>query len=120
MKRGVVVWVLLGACSGAWGAAVAPSGDEGVPAGIVSREEVRFFLNEARRAIEAMAKGESYVPEPAVASRAKAIAERLRAQGVGLLEQLLEQAEREWLKARPADPDLPPAAVEPPPARTRA
>lgn len=115
----MAMWLVLGVCSGAWGGAMAPSADDDAPDGVVSREDVRFFLNEARRAMDAMAKGESYVPEPEVASRAKAIAERFRAQGVGLLERLLEQAEREWLKARPADPDVPPNAVEPP-ARTRA
>jgi hypothetical protein len=119
MKRGVWVVLMLGICSGAWASEAAPAGPDAGAGEVVSREDVYFFLNEARRAMQAVASGTSYVPEPEVASRARAIAERLRAQGVGLIERLIEDAERELMKARPPHPDAPSPPVEAPPERTR-
>lgn len=72
---------------------------------MVSPEDLRFFLNEARQASRAAAKGESYIPSPGTAGRAKAIGERIREKGFGLMEMLLDEIERELVKAFPEKPD---------------
>jgi hypothetical protein len=72
---------------------------------MVSPDDLRFFLNEARQASRAAAKGQGYVPSPGTAERAKAIGERIREKGFGLMELLLDEIERELVKAFPEEPN---------------
>lgn len=83
---------------------------------MVTAEDVRFFLNEARQAARAAAKGDAYVPSPQTATRAREIGERLREKGFGLMEGLLDQIERELLKELSPAPGT---APHPAPERTQ-
>lgn len=74
---------------------------------MISSEDLRFFLNEARQATRAAAKGQSYIPPPGTAERAKAIGERIRVKGFGLMELLLDEIERELVRALPEKPAPP-------------
>ncbi len=74
---------------------------------MVSPEDLRFFLNEARQASRAAAKGESYIPSPGTANRAKAIGERIREKGFGMMELLLDEIERELVKVFPEERKVP-------------
>lgn len=71
---------------------------------MISPEDLRFLLNEARQATRAAAKGQSYIPPPGTAQRAKAIGERIREKGFGLMELLLDEIERELVRALPEKP----------------
>lgn len=83
---------------------------------MVSPDDVRFFLNEARHAARAAAKGDAYVPSPQTATRAREIGERLREKGFGLMEGLLDQIERELMKELSPAPGT---APHPAPERTQ-
>lgn len=83
---------------------------------MVSPDDVRFFLNEARQAARAAARGNAYVPSPQTATRAREIGERLREKGFGLMEGLLDQIERELMKEFSP---VPGAAPHPAPERTQ-
>jgi hypothetical protein len=85
---------------------------------IVSPDDLRFFLNEARQAARSAAKGQSYVPAPETAARAKAIGERIREKGFGLMEVLLDQIEQELLRAFPSEPPSKPDTAVPPASKS--
>jgi hypothetical protein len=75
---------------------------------IVSPEDLRFFLNEARQATRAAAKGQSYIPSPGTADRIRHIGERIREKGFGMMELLLDEIERELVGTFPQEPDTEP------------
>lgn len=109
----VLVMVLMLGLTGAAQAEEALASPETVMREIVSPEDVRFFMNEARQASRAAAKGELYVPAPEAAARARNIGERMREKGFGLMEALLDQIEQELLSVFPPPPDKPAAPVKP-------
>jgi hypothetical protein len=112
MKR-VLVWVLMSGFAGVAQAEEAPASPEAVMRKIVSPEDVRFFMNEARQAARAAQRGELYVPAPDAAARARNIGERMREKGFGLMEALLDQIERELLSALPPPQDKPASPAKP-------
>jgi uncharacterized membrane-anchored protein len=112
MKR-VLVWVLVLGFAGVAQADEARASPEAMMQEIVSPEDVRFFMNEARQASRAAAKGELYVPAPEAAARARNIGERMREKGFGLMEALLDQIEQELLSVFPPPQDQPASQAKP-------
>lgn len=107
MKRLVTGSILLGMALVAQANSVQPDGAQPAPGlaspdammrEMVTPDDLRFFLNEARQAARSAAKGEAYVPAPQTAMRAKEVGERMREKGFGLMEVLLDQIERELMK----------------------
>ena len=110
------VWVVVGVL-GWLGAALASepvppapmASPEAMMREMVSPEDVRFFMGEARQAARAAARGQAYLPAPETATRAREIGERMREKGFGLMEVLLDEIERELMRAYPAAPGNTPA-----------
>lgn len=92
-----------------------PPAPEVAIAEVLSREDVQFFMNEARQAMRAAVNGEIHVPDPETADRARKIGERMRAKGLGLMEAMLEEIEHELLRLFPKEPDLTAPEPDPPP-----
>ncbi len=86
---------------------------------LVTADELRFFLNEARQAARAAARGGNYAPSPETANRAKEIGIRVREKGFGLMEVLLDQIEQELLNAFPGEPSIRQDATVPPDNRPK-
>ncbi len=118
MKQVLAVLVMLGVSGASLAAEEPPSSPEAMMREIVTPEDLRFFLKEARQAARAAAKGESYVPAPETATRARDIGDRIREKGLGLMEVLLDQIEQELLKAFPEEPDSATPPVSKPAERT--
>lgn len=118
MKRIVVAGCLLGWVGLAQAEPVppAPPAFMGAPElmlrEMVSPDEVRFFMGEARQAARAAARGQAYLPAPETAARAREIGERLRARSFGMMEVLLDEIERELMRAIPAIPERTPPVQE--------
>jgi hypothetical protein len=96
-----------------------PPVPEAAIADVLSREDVQFFMNEARQAARAASRGEFYAPDPEAADRAKRIGERMRAKGLGLMEAMLDEIEHELLRLFPEEPNsvVPQLDTAPPPVK---
>jgi hypothetical protein len=114
MKGMLAVLLMLGLIGAVQAEDAPPSSPEAMIGEIVSADDLRFFLNEARQAARLVARGERYVPSPEAATRAKDIGNRIQKNGLDLVENLLDQIEHELLKAMPEQPDRPTVPCEPP------
>lgn len=119
MKQVLAALVMLGVSSAVLADKEAPASPEAEIRKIFSPEDMRFFMNEARRALNAAAKGESYVPAPETATRARLIGERMREKGFGLMELMLDQIEQELSRLYPPEPGVESPPVSEPSERTR-